>query len=533
MTIQQLVAVLWAQWRSFVNRRTRTKGFGVLLAVALAFLWYAGWTFAGMTLAKFASDPGSVPALKLVLIPGLLVGFVYWQIVPVVMATAGLSLDMSRILVYPVPHGHLFAAEVFLRMTTAIETLIMTVGLFAGLLLNPAIPGWAPFALLPYIAANVFLSAGLRDLLSRLWERKGVRELLVLLLVLISALPQMLLAAGLPPRYKALVLSGFGPFWPWSAAGTLALGTVSYVAMLASLFWMGLAYAFGRRQYELTLRFDAAEARGLRVPRSRRTIGESLARSIGSLFRDPLGALVEKEILILSRSARFRLLFLMGFSFGLLIWLPLTLRADQHSAFQTHYLTVVSAYALMLLGEVLFWNNFGMDRSAAQTYFVTPVALSSVIMAKNLAAAVFVALEVAMVTVCCKLLRLSLPREQVLEAFTVTAVLTTFLVSVGNLVSTYYPRPIDPARSWRTSSTGRAGIYLLLLYPVVTAPALLAYAARYAFKSDLAFYGVLAIDFLFGAVVYAVALESAVNNALRRKEQMILALGRNEGPVAA
>ena len=44
----------------------------------------------------------------------------------------------------------------------------------------------------------------------------------------------------------------------------------------------------------------------------------------------------------------------MGFSFGLLIWLPLAFRGGQESDgfFAQNYLTIVSAYALMLLGEV-------------------------------------------------------------------------------------------------------------------------------------------------------------------------------------
>ncbi len=42
-----------------------------------------------------------------------------------------------------------------------------------------------------------------------------------------------------------------------------------------------------------------------------------------ALLKDPLGALIEKEFRFLVRSPRFRLVFLMGFTFGLVIWLPM------------------------------------------------------------------------------------------------------------------------------------------------------------------------------------------------------------------
>ena len=47
---------------------------------------------------------------------------------------------------------------------------------------------------------------------------------------------------------------------------------------------------------------------------------------------------------------------------------------------------MLGAYALLLLGDVAFWNVFGFDRSAAQAYFIAPVRLSSVLVSKNLAA---------------------------------------------------------------------------------------------------------------------------------------------------
>ena len=63
-------------------------------------------------------------------------------------------------------------------------------------------------------------------------------------------------------------------------------------------------------------------------------------------------------------------------------------------------------------------------------------------------------------------------------------------------------------------------------------PVLLAYGARYAFASEMAFYVMLAFAASLGAVVYWLALESAGTAAERRKEQIITELSRGDGPVA-
>ena len=62
-----------------------------------------------------------------------------------------------------------------------------------------------------------------------------------------------------------------------------------------------------------------------RVPLQRHAEGlvESFFRWPSMVFSDPLAALVEKEIRFLAAPPRFRLVFLMGFTFGLVIWLPI------------------------------------------------------------------------------------------------------------------------------------------------------------------------------------------------------------------
>ena len=72
----------------------------------------------------------------------------------------------------------------------------------------------------------------------------------------------------------------------------------------------------------------------------------------------------------------------------------------------------------------------------------------------------------------------------------------------------------------------------LLIYPLSFLPIGLAYAARYAFDTQWAFYGMLALDAVLGAIIYRIALDSAVERATEQREQMIDALAKNEGPMS-
>jgi ABC-2 type transport system permease protein len=319
-------------------------------------------------------------------------------------------------------------------------------------------------------------------------------------------------------------------FWPWSGTAKLITGRFDLVAVGSLAVAIALAAWFARSQFERSLRFDSAAARSTAAA-ERASRFEWFYRVPEQFLRDPLGVLVSKELRFLSRAPRFRLLFLMGCSFGLLIWLPLLLRPGAPVGIRSNYLTIVTAYALMLLGEALFWNQFGMDRSAAQTYFVAPVRMATVLLAKNIAAVFFIALELSFVIAACLLLRFPVSGREAGEAAGVTAVLTVLLLAVGNLMSVRYTRPVDPAKSWRNSS-GRSQAWLLILYPVLSAPVLLAYGARYAFDTDLAFWAVIAADLLMAGAFYWVALESAAETALERREEIVQLLSNAQTPVA-
>ena len=531
---RQTRAILWAQSRSTRNRFFRTNRAGSAFTTVLGSLWYGGFCYIAVAVALLLANPDELQSAGKAMPGALLLCFLYWQLIPVLTASMGSSLDIRKVLVYPVPSSDLFWLEVVLRISSSFEMLILLAGAGIGLLLNPKVPLWAPLALVAYVAFNLLCAAGIRDLLIRQLARKRVREIVIFLLVLVAALPQALLLSGSRGRLRQFFSGGSSAIWPWTACAELARGEFSWSGLALLGAWLIAAYGFGRWQFERGLSFDHAAAAAGGAPTARAASRLEWWYSLPNLLlRDPLAALVEKELRFLTRTPRFRLVFVMGFSFGLLVWVPMAFGSygDRHSLLADNYLPFVSIYALLMLCDALFWNCFGFDRGAVQVYYLAPVKMSLILAGKNVAAVLFVLLEVMAVALVCTLLRLPVSALQVLEALSVTGVATLFVLSIGNLSSFYNPRPVDPEKSFRSGASSRAQAMLILAFPVALGPVALAYLARYAFDSEWAFFGALMGGALLGSVVYTYSMGSAARAAEERKEKILAVLSRGEGPI--
>jgi ABC-2 type transport system permease protein len=527
-------AILWAQWRT--QRNSYLRG-GAAWTTVIGLIWYGTWLVAAVAVASVMANPESVNLLHAILPGGLLLVFLYWQVVPLLMAATGASLDLRKLQAYPIPLRQLFAIEVLLRVTAAIEMFLVLLGAAAGIALNPGLPGWGALAIGPYILFNLFFAVGMREVVARVLAHKRMREFAFLALVLCATLPQFFATRGnrMMGPFRMLLAGEPGRAWPWTAAANLAQSRdiAHSLAYLAS--WCVIASVFGLWQFSMSLSFDAQAAGAGRIrPLGRPGPLERVYRLPSLLFRDPLGALVEKEVRFLMRSPRFRLVFLMGFTFGLVVWLPIAFgRSGASRTFLGgNYLTVVSVYSLLLLSEVCFWNSFGFDRSAAQIYFLAPVSFSKVLVGKNISAMLFIGLEIVAVTAACALLGMPLDPVKLAESFSVAAVMTVFLMGGGNLLSVHQARGVNPDSPFRATAAGRVQAVLFVVYPIAFLPAALAYLARWAFSSEAAFFGVLAFDAVVGIVVYRIVLESAAKAAESSRETFIAALAAGDGPIA-
>jgi len=534
-------AILWAQWRTILNFYRKPQMGGYWVGTVVMAVWYLMLAGGGVGLAVLLGNvkPSEFASFEFLLTFGLLAAFLYWQLVPVFLASTGMSLDTRKIMVYPVPERQLFLIEVLLRLSTGVEVLLLLTGAFVGLMRNSEIPGWAPPSLLLFVIFNLYLSAGIKDMVGRLMERKGLREVAVLVLVILMVSPQMIAMMGLPAGVKSALLNFNQSMFPWGAAAGLAMGRLPVLNLSLMLLYTAAAIWFGRWQFHRSLHFDVDAARA-QSGHGGTTTGAGwtaiLFRWPRHLFADPLAALVEKEMQSLARSSRFRLVFFMGFTFGLVVWLPLTFGRNglsQGGAMESNFLTWISVYSVMMLGEVALFNSFGFDRTAAQFYWIAPVQLRTVLLAKNITASVYIFLELSIITLVCLILRLPISGLKIAEAFAVTTVMAVFFTGLGNLGTVYYPRAANPQNSWRARGGSKFQMWMLLVYPVLGIPIGLAYMARYAFELQIGFYGVLLLTFGFAVAFYGVAMDTAEQGALKRKEQILVALTEGEGPIGS
>ena len=148
----------------------------------------------------------------------LLIVFLYWQVVPLLMAATGASLDLRKLQVYPIPVSQLFSIEVMLRVTAGIEMMLILSGIAVGIAAesdtcrNGARSRWCPTS-----CSICFWPSACATSDAALMARKRIRELVVFLLVMCTALPQLTRS----PREhggRSVVLFARDSWsgWPWA-----------------------------------------------------------------------------------------------------------------------------------------------------------------------------------------------------------------------------------------------------------------------------------------------------------------------------
>jgi hypothetical protein len=106
-------------------------------------------------------------------------------------------------------------------------------------------------------------------------------------------------------------------------------------------------------------------------------------------------------------------------------------------------------------------------------------------------------------------------------------VILVYFLAAGNLSSVTLARAVDPRQTLRKHAGGRmqAWTFFCALSMVIIGG--MAYLAFWATGSYWASFAVLAVEFAIGCVVYWISLQSAVEKALARREEMIAALSRS------
>ncbi len=132
---------------------------------------------------------------------------------------------------------------------------------------------WSLLATLIYVAFNLVIAVGLRDMLGRLLARKRIRELVFFFVILAVALPQLLLARQgmISPQLRLLVTRDAWQGWPWTATSNLILGNRFWPSLAVLSAWTVGTLVFSRWQFSRTLAFDSDAANAGDSEASRRS----------------------------------------------------------------------------------------------------------------------------------------------------------------------------------------------------------------------------------------------------------------------
>ncbi|MEP6713939.1 MAG: hypothetical protein ABJC09_00090 [Terriglobia bacterium] len=529
-------AILRAQLLS-MRLRKGTGRYSALFSWLTGLFFYGMWAFLAWGALLFFSEPDEAPYFIPVLSSGLMLVMLYWQLAPVISASFGASLDLRKLLAYPIPHNKLFTVEVMLRLTTCAEMMIVVGGAAIGLLRNPQYgAARSPFVaggVVLFALTNILLSAGTRNLLERLFLRTRLKEAMFFLIIMVSVLPQILRYSNVKVPFL-LRMAPSQIVWPWGAAAHLMLHARGAWAALAGLAWLVIALAFSRWQFERTIRYDESASQrssGRRTQPSKADgVSERFFRLPGRFLPDPMAALVEKELRSFARIPRFRLIYLMSCFFGIIMLLPLLRNPAKHSFSLQIALPMLTLYGLLMLGQISFWNSFGFDRSAVQGYFCWPIRFRDVLMAKNVAVVFLLIPQIAVEALVGRVFHLPTSPARILETVVVMVITSLYWFAMGNIFSVRIPRPLDPEKMNQMSNKMQA--LTIFMAPFLLLPLVLAYWSRWFFGSELLFAGLMLVAAAIGAVFYWVGLDSAVTTANNRREAIVMALSRADGPLS-
>ena len=528
------MTISWAQWRVTRNHLPRTSA-GSLLGVAMAVIWYGGFTVLAAFIATSLPD-APLAAVRQWLGIALFGVFFFWQIVPLVTLSGGWSLDLKRLQVYPLSTNALLGAEVVLRITAAIEMLLVLIGATIGLAFNPAVPRIAPLALLLFIPFNLLVSLTIRDLLSTAFQKKSyTREIFAVVLIFTAIIPQ-LFARYYLPRHNGLWIVRIldASITPWHGIAALATGNHAAVAAAVVIAWLAIALGVARWQFVRALKTEETLSSPARIRESKtESFLSNVRTSIVSVFADPTGALIEKELRSLVRMPRFRVVFTLASVFSVLIFLPMQMRPRAAGdIFSQHSIQIMSLYGMLILSDALLWNMFGFDRSATQLYFVTPVKFVTVIHAKNIVAVLFIALQTFACILIALLFRIKVTPMLLVTGLCGAAVAALVFLCIGNISSVVNARVADAKATLRKQSSGVMQLWMLGCAACAIALLGAAYFAGWAANSEWATVAIQILEIGIGLIVYRLSVEFAVERVSRNRERFLSALDKSSSPVS-
>ncbi len=431
----------WLKWRLLWNglRKDRQRRIGFPIAVAL--IGWAAWTAASGFLEVYGGLDGEVGAQYSLW--AALALFMVWVSLPVVIFPLDENLDPEQFALAPVPPVKLvtgLGVSALIAPSVVIPLITMGANVVAFRQVWPvALMAGVVMTVLLIVSGQLFTT-----LISAILHSKRGRDLAVLIIAGIGlagfgsqqVVRQEIAAKGIIRAVLENPLEGWAAWLPpvtvqrivTEAAAGAWLSAL--MAALAGVLWIWL---FGWCWYRL-LGWILVTPKEMGSP-ARRRAAVGLA---GSRWWDPRMVMARKEWRFYLRDPRQRLVWTGAVIFLGLGGASILLGSSGLALFaDVEWLPLASPVLVLFVGLPIALNMFGWERNAASFLFVLPVRPRQMMMGKNLAVAVALAVETTVMGLILAALSDSWAILRYLPALGVCAIACQ--LAIGNLTSVLTP----------------------------------------------------------------------------------------------
>ncbi len=399
----------------------------------------------------------------------LLAVFLFWQFLPVLLATSTTSFDFRNLLRFPLRYPVFFLLSMAYALfdPAALGSLLWLACIATGMAVaRPELLAWSLPVLAIYAAVNLVLSRMVFSWLERLLARRRTREALVALFLLGLLGFQLLSAFGSRwegrlerPARRALAALRFLP--PGLAGRALEGGAKDNASAAAASTALLAAYglAFGLMLHRrLRAQYRGEDLGESPAPAVRTAVSSlspaSSASFTASVLPGPVAAVVEKEFRYLLRnsmSALTLVLPLILIVFFSISWTVPRQRPGLMARSPELAFPGAVAYMFFILAPFLH-NSFAFDGRGVQLFFMAPVRFRDVLLGKNLMFGAILAVETVAVGALARFL--FRPPGVRLVLATLGGLLFATLVHLiaGNWFSLVFPRRFEFGQFRRRAS---------------------------------------------------------------------------------
>ncbi len=557
----QFLAIAWLRWRILANSFRRRGGKAelvgrILLLPLLATLAVLPTLAAGF-LAWACATRGNLQQINLV----------FWgtfgltQLLNINLGQPGTTFDPVELIRFPLAQRSYVLVRLTFGLLSPANVIVslMSAAIFLGMAVaRPRLWPWALATTLAFALTNVLFSRMIFAWVDRWLSTRRAREIFTGLIFTASLGFQYLNVTFNPgfnqgrrhvtPRGLHVAQTVYHQLHPWlrvlppelagssliaaqHSAHALALGNSGLILLYGAGFLAIYALRM-RSEYHGENLSDQANAVRKPAPKAVSTSSVTLASSPAfapapvvvaprrGLLPHTFGPLLQKEILTLRRNT--------GLLYGVvaptvMVFLfagRLSLRGGSH-----WLLLIAAAYALLGLAPMSY-NSFGLEGAGAQFYFMAPLPLRDVFLAKNVMHFLLAGFELLVVITIVSYVA---GRPHVLDIVFVLLWATGTLLlntTLGNLRSISAPKKVNPGRSMnRAQSQISAWIAIGMLAGSAGLGAGLQFLAIYLHQRWLPL-GVILLFATGAAVAYDQGLRGMEAYALERRDSLFEELGK-------